>query len=71
LVSCGRHYAEIAREMMVSKDYLTPHLAELKYLEKPPPFYWLERANIRLFGLNEWSLRLWPALFAILGCLAV
>lgn len=65
------HYAEIAREMVVSKDYLTPHLAGLKYLEKPPLFYWLESANIRLFGLSEWSLRLWPALFAILGCVAV
>jgi 4-amino-4-deoxy-L-arabinose transferase-like glycosyltransferase len=65
------HYAEIAREMVVSKDYLTPHLAGLNYLEKPPLFYWLESANIRLFGLNEWSLRLWPALFAIIGCLAV
>jgi 4-amino-4-deoxy-L-arabinose transferase-like glycosyltransferase len=65
------HYAEIAREMVVSKDYLTPHLAGLKYLEKPPLFYWLLSANIRLFGLSEWSLRLWPALFAMIGCLAV
>ena len=65
------HYAELAREMVVSKDYLTPQLAGLKYLEKPPLFYWLESANIRLFGLSEWSLRLWPALFAMVGCLAV
>jgi len=65
------HYAEIAREMVISKDYLTPQLAGLKYLEKPPFFYWLESANIRLFGLNEWSLRIWPALFALVGCLAV
>ena len=65
------HYAEIAREMVVSKDYLTPHIAGLKYLEKPPLFYWLESANIGLFGINEWSLRMWPALFAIIGCLAV
>ena len=65
------HYAEIAREMIVTKDYLTPHIAGLTYLEKPPLFYWLESANIRLFGLNEWSLRIWPAFFALLGCLAV
>jgi 4-amino-4-deoxy-L-arabinose transferase-like glycosyltransferase len=65
------HYAEIAREMVVSKDYLTPRIAGLKYLEKPPLFYWLESANIKLFGLNEWSLRVWPALFAVVGCLAV
>ncbi len=65
------HYAEIAREMVVTKDYLTPHIAGLIYLEKPPLFYWLESANIKLFGLNEWSLRIWPAFFALLGCLAV
>jgi 4-amino-4-deoxy-L-arabinose transferase-like glycosyltransferase len=65
------HYAEIAREMVASNDYLTPWLAGMKYLEKPPFFYWLESANIELFGLNEWSLRLWPAVFATIGCLAV
>jgi 4-amino-4-deoxy-L-arabinose transferase-like glycosyltransferase len=65
------HYAEIAREMVVTKDYLTPQIAGLIYLEKPPLFYWLESANIKLFGLNEWSLRIWPAFFALLGCLAV
>ena len=65
------HYAEIAREMVVSGDYLTPSLAGMKFLEKPPLFYWLENVNIKLFGLNEWSLRLWPAMFGMIGCLAV
>jgi Dolichyl-phosphate-mannose-protein mannosyltransferase/Aminoarabinose transferase C-terminal domain len=65
------HYSEIAREMVVSGDYLTPWLAGMKYLEKPPLFYWLESANINLFGLSEWSLRLWPAVFGTIGCLAV
>ena len=65
------HYSEIAREMVVSKDYLTPWLAGMKYLEKPPLFYWLESAAIILFGLNEWSLRLWSAVFGTIGCLAV
>ncbi len=65
------HYAEIAREMVVSNDYLTPRLVGMRYLEKPPLFYWLEIANIKLFGLSEWSLRLWPAIFATIGCLAV
>ena len=65
------HYAEIAREMVASKDYLTPHLAGMKYLEKPPLFYWLESVDIKIFGLREWSLRLWPAVFAIVGCLGV
>jgi 4-amino-4-deoxy-L-arabinose transferase-like glycosyltransferase len=64
-------YAEVAREMVVSGDYVTPRLNGVKYFEKPPLFYWLEALSIKLFGLREWSLRLWPALFAVLGCLAV
>lgn len=64
-------YSEIPREMVVSGDYVTPRLNGIKYFEKPPFFYWLQSASIKLFGLNEWSLRLWPAVFALLGCLAV
>jgi 4-amino-4-deoxy-L-arabinose transferase-like glycosyltransferase len=65
------HYSEIAREMVVSGDYVTPRLAGMTFLEKPPLFIWLQCAAIRLFGVNEWSLRLWPAVFAVAGCLAV
>lgn len=65
------HYSEIAREMVVSGDYLTPRLAGMTFLEKPPLFVWLESAAIKLFGVNEWSLRLWPVIFAVAGCLAV
>jgi 4-amino-4-deoxy-L-arabinose transferase-like glycosyltransferase len=64
-------YSEVAREMVVTGDYITPHLDGIKFFEKPPLFYWLQSASIRAFGLNEWSLRLWPALFALLGCLAI
>lgn len=64
-------YAEVAREMVATGDYVTPRLEGVKFFEKPPLFYWLQSAAIRLFGVNEWALRLWPALFAVLGCLAV
>lgn len=64
-------YVEIPREMTVSGDYLTPRLDGVKYFEKPVLFYWLEAFSIKLFGLNEFTLRLWPAVLALLGCLAV
>ena len=64
-------YAEIPREMIVTGDYVTPRLNGVKYFEKPPLFYWLEAGAIKALGPSEWSLRLWPALFAIVGCLAV
>ena len=64
-------YVEIPREMVASGDYLTPRLNGVKYFEKPPLFYWLEAFSIKLFGLHEYTLRLWPAVFALLGCLIV
>jgi 4-amino-4-deoxy-L-arabinose transferase-like glycosyltransferase len=64
-------YVEIAREMAASGDCVTPRLNGVKYFEKPPLFYWLEAGAIHLFGLREWAMRLVPALFALLGCLAV
>lgn len=64
-------YAEISKEMAVSGDYITPTLNGLKYFEKPPLFYWLESFAIKIFGLNEWFLRLLPALIGIMGCLVV
>lgn len=63
-------YSEIPREMVVRGDYLTPHLNDIKYFEKPPLFYWLQAGSIKTFGLNEWALRLPTALLALLGCLA-
>ena len=64
-------YSEVAREMVLSRDYITPRLNGVKFFEKPPLFYWLQSLAIKTFGLNEWALRFWPAVFAILSCLAV
>jgi 4-amino-4-deoxy-L-arabinose transferase-like glycosyltransferase len=64
-------YAEIPREMVATGDWVTPRLNGVKYFEKPPLFYWIEAASLRLFGPEEWALRLAPALFALLGILAV
>jgi 4-amino-4-deoxy-L-arabinose transferase-like glycosyltransferase len=64
-------YAEIPREMVASGDWVTPRLDGVKYFEKPPLVYWLQAIAIRLFGVHEWSLRLWLAVFAAAGCLAV
>jgi 4-amino-4-deoxy-L-arabinose transferase-like glycosyltransferase len=64
-------YAEIAREMLVTGDYLTPHLNFLPYLEKPPLVYWLTAASLKLGGQNEFAARAIPAVSAVGGVLAV
>src|SRR5690242_5707318 len=55
-------YAEIAREMVVSGDWVTPRLNGLKYFEKPPMQYWLTAASFRALEVDEWTARLPGAL---------
>lgn len=55
-------YAEIAREMAASGDFVTPRLNGIKYFEKPPLQYWATAATFKLFGENEWTARIWPGL---------
>ncbi len=61
-------YTEIPREMVATGDYVTPRLNGVKYFEKPVLMYWLTAGMIKLFGVNEWALRFWPALFTVIGC---
>ena len=58
-------YAEIAREMVVSGDYVTPRDDFELYFEKPPLVYWADAASIGVFGANEFAVRLPAALFSV------
>ncbi len=51
-------YAEIAREMAATGDWLTPRLNGLKYFEKPPLQYWLTAAAFDAFGVGNATARL-------------
>jgi 4-amino-4-deoxy-L-arabinose transferase-like glycosyltransferase len=55
-------YAEIAREMAQSGDWVTPRLNGIKYFEKPALQYWIGAAAFDAFGVREGTARLWPAL---------
>jgi 4-amino-4-deoxy-L-arabinose transferase-like glycosyltransferase len=59
-------YAETPREMLVSDDYLAPAFNFQPRTQKPPLTYWAVLACYRLFGVNEFSVRL-PGALAILG----
>jgi 4-amino-4-deoxy-L-arabinose transferase-like glycosyltransferase len=69
LVQDEARYSEVAREMIALHDYITPHLNGTVLLDKPVLFYWLQVSAFKLFGLNEWAARLWPALLGLCGCL--
>jgi 4-amino-4-deoxy-L-arabinose transferase-like glycosyltransferase len=64
-------YAEIAREMLASGDWVTPRLNGLKYFEKPPLQYWATALSLAAFGRDEWTARLWPAITGFLGVLVL
>ncbi|MCX7816356.1 MAG: glycosyltransferase family 39 protein [Syntrophales bacterium] len=64
-------YAEVAREMLEKGNYLVPTLDYRPHWTKPPFFYWIEVAGIKVFGLNEWGLRTGNALAFLLTSVCV
>ncbi|MBK9383731.1 MAG: phospholipid carrier-dependent glycosyltransferase [Planctomycetes bacterium] len=58
-------YAEIAREMLATGDWIVPHLADAPYLEKPPLGIWVGAIAQGLCGRSTFALRL-PALLSTL-----
>ena len=58
-------YGSIAREMAEKGDWITPHFDGVRYLEKPPLYFWLTALTISLLGPSEWAVRLWSALPAL------
>lgn len=59
-------YAEAAREMVESGDWISPHLNYVLFLNKPPLTYWLIGLADRAFGVNELAARLPSALSGLL-----
>ncbi|MGC8521704.1 MAG: phospholipid carrier-dependent glycosyltransferase [Steroidobacteraceae bacterium] len=63
-------YAEIPREMLVTGNWVTPRLDGLKYFEKPALQYWATASVYSVFGVSNWSSRLWTVGLGF-GCLAL
>jgi 4-amino-4-deoxy-L-arabinose transferase len=55
-------YAEAAREMVESGDWLTPHYGYVPRFQKPILTYWLIAAGYRVGGVDESTARFWSAL---------
>jgi 4-amino-4-deoxy-L-arabinose transferase-like glycosyltransferase len=64
-------YSEVAREMIETGHWLVPHFWYLPHLDKPPLTYWLVAVSMKMFGQNEWAVRLPAALAGISGVWAV
>jgi 4-amino-4-deoxy-L-arabinose transferase-like glycosyltransferase len=64
-------YAEMAREMLVTGDWITPRYNGYKYFEKPPLQIWASAIAFQAFGFGEWQARLWSALTGFLTILII
>ena len=59
-------YTETPREMMESRDYVSPTFNYQPRLNKPVLSYWIVAGFYRLFGVSVWSERLAIAVGAVL-----
>jgi hypothetical protein len=60
------NFAECAREMLVTEDYLSLQMNFKPFWEKPPFFIWLSALSMNFFGVNEFAARLPNALCGII-----
>ena len=58
-------FAEAARQMTITNDWITPYFNGETRFDKPPLIYWLMAVGYQLIGVNEWAVRLPSAISAI------
>ena len=64
-------YAQVAREMLERRDWITPVLGGQPWLEKPPLYYWQAMLSYSLFGVSDVAARVPPAIDATLLVIAM
>ena len=63
-------FAEAARQMVETGNWITPYYNDVTRFDKPPLVYWLMAIGYRAFGVNEWMARL-PSAIAAIGLMAL
>jgi 4-amino-4-deoxy-L-arabinose transferase-like glycosyltransferase len=59
------NFAECAREMLVTKNYMRVQIDFQPFWEKPPLFIWMQAISMNLFGITEFAARLPNAIMSI------
>lgn len=65
------NFAEAAREMLVTGDYMTVRIDYEPFHEKPPMFFWCQALSMKVFGVNEFAARFPNALIGIISLLFI
>jgi len=64
-------YSLTAREMLQNGSWMTPYIFGQPQFEKPIFTYWLLKSAFIVSGVNSFSARFFPALFGMIGVIAV
>ncbi len=51
------NFAELAREMLITGEYLQLQINYETFTEKPPMFFWFQAIAMKLFGVGEFAAR--------------
>jgi 4-amino-4-deoxy-L-arabinose transferase-like glycosyltransferase len=65
------NFAECAREMLSTGQYLRPQIDFSPFWEKPPVFIWFQALSMHFWGINEFAARFPNALCGLLTLLIV
>ena len=65
------NFAEAAREMIITGNYLNVMIDFEPFHEKPPLFIWLQVISMKIFGINEFAARFPNALIGIITLLVI
>jgi len=65
------NFAEIAREMIILRDYLRIHIDFQPFYEKPPLYFWLQALSMNLWGINEYAARFPNAICGIITLIVI
>src|SRR5256885_14806608 len=64
-------YAQVAREMLEHRDWITPTLGGHAWLEKPPLYYWQAMGAYSMLGVTDVAARVPAAVDGALFGIAV
>jgi 4-amino-4-deoxy-L-arabinose transferase-like glycosyltransferase len=64
-------YAQVAREMFMRGDLVTPTLGGHTWFEKPVLLYWMMEASFGAFGVSEWAARFGSACSGLMSLLLI
>lgn len=64
-------YAETPKEMIETRDFISPRIYGEYWYDKPPMYYWLVAGAYQIFGTGDFAARFPSAALAVICALAV